>query len=80
VLEGERWTVRRSGAERSSTSLDVALAELLADHSPRVHSLAAQLIEMMLVEAQTPPIEETSGASVPVTRGSYRSRRRQRLQ
>jgi len=79
VLEGERWTVRRRGAERSSASLDVALAELLADHSPRVHSLAAQLIEMMLVEAQTPPIEETSGASV-MTRGSYRSRRRRRLQ
>jgi hypothetical protein len=56
------------------------LAELLADHSPRVHSLAAQLIEMMLVEAQTPQIDETSGVSVPVTQGSYRSRRRQRLQ
>jgi hypothetical protein len=29
VLEGERWTVRRSGAERSSVYLDFALAELL---------------------------------------------------
>ena len=84
VLEGERWTVRRSGAERSSVYLDFALAELLDEEdSPQVHSLAAQLIERMLVEAQTPLIEETSGttssATVPVTRTSFRSQRRRRL-
>jgi hypothetical protein len=53
------------------------------EDSPQVHSLAAQLIERMLVEAQTPLIEETSGttssATVPVTRTSFRSQRRRRL-
>ena len=84
VLEGERWTVRRSGAERSSAYLDFALAELLDEEdSPQIHSLAAQLIERMLVEAQTPLIEETSGITsssrVLVTRTGYRSQRRRRI-
>jgi hypothetical protein len=84
VLEGERWTVRRGGAERSSAYLDFALAELLGDEdSQRVHLLAAQLIERMLVEAQTPPIEETSSTNSSTTvrgkRTSSRSQRRKRL-
>ena len=78
VLEGERWTVRLGELEKSSNYLDFALAVLLDDQSPRVHSLAAQLLEKLLVEAQA-PLVTTSDAAVRVTRGNYRSRRRSRL-
>jgi hypothetical protein len=78
VLEGERWTVRLGELEKSSAYLDFALSELLGDRSPRVHSLAARLIEKLLVEAQAPHVE-TSDAAVPVARESYSSRRRSRL-
>ena len=51
--EGEVWTVRLGELEESSTYLDFALAQLLDDETPRVHHLAARLIEALLpIEAQ----------------------------
>jgi hypothetical protein len=43
--EGEIWTVRLGELEESSPYLDFALAQLLDDHTARVHHLALKLIE-----------------------------------
>ena len=47
-LTGEVWTVRLGELEASSKWLDFALSELLDDDT-QVHTLAAKLVEQLLV-------------------------------